>query len=199
MEAAAGGSLPAVLGSCSRTAALQAGGGSQNDPPLPLNLTKSGRSTSKQPRVAIRSAQPSTCGRISCLILTARYRTPRNVLSAAGYRRLVDVTLQERAMEESGDEGADDGRDPEEPELVDRPATDEERGRGATRRIHRGVGDRNADEMDERERETDREAGEADRGTLVGGAENDDRNMKVITTSQTSAEARLYLPGECSP
>ena len=51
-------------------------------------------------------------------------------------------------MHESSDARADDGRHPEEPELVDCPPTDKKRRRGATCGIHRGVGDRNADEMD---------------------------------------------------
>ena len=66
-------------------------------------------------QVVSRSAHSWACGRISYLILTSSYRTPRNAPSAAGHLRLVDVTLKERAMDESGDQRADDGRHPEDP------------------------------------------------------------------------------------
>jgi hypothetical protein len=66
-------------------------------------------------RAVSRSAHAPTFGWISYFILTSSYCTPRNAPSAAGYLRLVDVILQERAMDESGDERADDGRHPEDP------------------------------------------------------------------------------------
>ena len=50
---------------------------------------------------------------------------------------------------------ADDRRDPEEPQLPDGPAAREERDARAAGRVHRGVRDGNADEVNERESEAD--------------------------------------------
>jgi hypothetical protein len=66
-------------------------------------------------RVVRRSAHSPTFGWICHLIPTSSYRKPRNAPSAACYLRLAHVILQERAMDESGDERADDGRHPEDP------------------------------------------------------------------------------------
>ena len=89
-------------------------------------------------------------------------------------------------MDHAGHHGADDRRDPEQPELLERPAADEQRRTGAARRVHRRVGHRNADQVDQRERETDREAGEARRALARCVAPRMTiRNMNVMTTSVT--------------
>ena len=56
---------------------------------------------------------------------------------------------------------------------AERPAADEQRRAGAARRIHRGVGHRDADQVDQRQAEADRDRREAARRALVGGAEDD--------------------------
>ncbi len=53
--------------------------------------------------------------------------------------------------------------------------------------------------MDQGEREADGETCESYWSALVGGAENDTRNINVMTTSHTSAAASEYPPGECTP
>lgn len=50
---------------------------------------------------------------------------------------------------ECADGGADDGGDPEEPELAQGPAADEDRDAGAAGGVDAGVGDGDADQVDE--------------------------------------------------
>src|SRR5689334_8102154 len=55
----------------------------------------------------------------------------------------------------AGDEPADDGRDPEGPELPDRAVAVEEGDGGGAGRIDRGVADRDGDEVGDEEAEPD--------------------------------------------
>ena len=66
--------------------------------------------------------------------------------------------LAQPAIEHAAERAADERRDPEHPELRQRPAADEQRRAGAARRVHRGVGDRDADEVDEGQAEADGDA-----------------------------------------
>ena len=66
----------------------------------------------------------------------------RNV--SARKRRPVRACRVKPAIDKARDQRADDGRHPEQPELVHRPAAREQRRRRAARRIDRGVGDRDA-------------------------------------------------------
>src|SRR6188768_858044 len=77
----------------------------------------------------------------------------------------------EGAVGERSEDRAGNRRDPEQPELRDRPTTDEHRDSGAPGWIDRGVCNRNADEVDEGEPETDRDGREALGGALVGRSE----------------------------
>ena len=77
-------------------------------------------------------------------------------------------------VDEPGQQSADDRRDPEEPELLDRPAADEERGARAPRGVHGDVRHRDADQVDQREAEADRDRREPGRGALVRGAHDDE-------------------------
>src|SRR5580700_9400308 len=63
-------------------------------------------------------------------------------------------------------------RDPEQPQLLEGPPSDEERRAGAARRIDRQVRDRNADEMHERQGQADGNPGKADDGALRRGTQN---------------------------
>ena len=78
-------------------------------------------------------------------------------------------------VREPGESGADERRDPEEPELSDGPAAHDQRGPGASGRIDRGVRDRNADEMDQRQPESDGDRGES-RGRPPVRRPEDDRS-----------------------
>ena len=73
---------------------------------------------------------------------------------------------------------ADQRGDPEQPELADGPAAGEEGRAGRARRVHRGVGDRDRDEVDQGERKADGEGGEALRCTPVRGAEDHEEEAR---------------------
>ena len=68
---------------------------------------------------------------------------------------------------------ADQRRNPEQSQLCESPIANKKRGTRAARRVDRSVGDGNADEVDEREREADRDRSEA-RGCSVMGRAHDD-------------------------
>ena len=55
------------------------------------------------------------------------------------------------AMEEAGSGGADDRHYPEQPQLLQSPATDKDRLTGTTSWINRGIGDRDADQVNQRQ------------------------------------------------
>src|SRR5581483_12034607 len=93
----------------------------------------------------------------------ARVSPRRLSLDASRDRWLREGSLEDRSMDEARERRAGDRRDPEEPELRDRPAADEERRSRAARGIHRRVRDRDADQVDERQREPDRDPRESDR------------------------------------
>ena len=71
------------------------------------------------------------------------------------------MTFENRLVYEARDCGADHRSQPEQPELLKGPASDEQRGCSAARRIDRGVRHRDADQMDQREGEADGEACES--------------------------------------
>ena len=100
--------------------------------------------------------------------------------------RLFRVRLaRHQRINDAGQRRADDGREPEEPELLNRPAADEQRRTRAARGVDRKIRDRDADEMDEREPEADSDGREALRGALVRRAEDDQQEEKVSTASET--------------
>src|SRR5882672_78201 len=73
-------------------------------------------------------------------------------------------------INECADCCADDRREPEQPQLSQCPISYEYRNTRAARRIHRRVGDRDADQVDQCERKADCNRCEARRCALVGGA-----------------------------
>src|SRR6185295_15827082 len=81
------------------------------------------------------------------------------------------LLLSQPFPQATGEHRTQDRRHPEHPQLLQRPAADQQCGAGAARRIHRGVGDGDADEVDQRECETDGERREAHRRAFAGGAE----------------------------
>ena len=106
----------------------------------------------------------------------------------------------EPAREEPGDHRADDRRQPEQPELADIFAAGEQRRAGAARRVDRGVGDRDRDQMDQGQR-TDRSG--CRRSPTAAPFEvvpmMMNRKKNVITTSIRKQPPRPYLPGLRSP
>src|SRR5215510_11560991 len=118
-------------------------------------------------RLSLHSPQPVMPASVSTLT-NVHGRQPPSACSAStrvifttssGPSPLAERSLEQRAVQEAAERRAHDRRDPEQPELRDRPPPDEERRPGAARRIHRRVGDGNADEVDEGERQTDGQAG----------------------------------------
>ena len=65
------------------------------------------------------------------------------------------------AVEKPGQRCADNGRGPEQPELLQGPAADEDRLAGAARRIDRCIGHRNANQMDQSQTQANGDRGEA--------------------------------------
>jgi hypothetical protein len=74
------------------------------------------------------------------------------------------------AADHAGEHGSEDGREPEQPELGEIGTAGKQGRAGASRRIDRSVGDRDQEEVDQREAEPDRYAGEADGSAFRGGA-----------------------------
>lgn len=68
--------------------------------------------------------------------------------------------------------GADDREQDECPNLFDRVPTGKDRHTNASGRIHRRVVDRNADQVDKRQRQTDGKPNRCDRETLAGRGEH---------------------------
>src|SRR5579862_2204912 len=96
---------------------------------------------------------------------------------AAGYcftddRFFAHFLAEERRIEQTGEAAADERRQPEEPELRKRKASGEDRRPGAARRIYRRIVDRNADEMDECQRKSDRYTCKSNRCAFVGSTED---------------------------
>src|SRR4051794_26062030 len=103
---------------------------------------------------------------------------PRRSHKTAGSRATRDVRFragfEDASIQPTAGDGADDRRNPEHPQLRERPPADEQSRSGAARRIHRRVGHRDADQVNQRQRKTDRDAGETDRRTLMRRPENDE-------------------------
>ena len=95
----------------------------------------------------------------------AKAREIRSVVGAAGRdRRGSGLFLAgDERIDDAREDGADDRRDPEQPELREGPAADEERRAGAAGRVDREVGDRDADQVDQRQAEADGDRREARR------------------------------------
>src|SRR6185369_5942713 len=84
-------------------------------------------------------------------------------------------TAEQTRISDSSECSASDRRKPEQPELTERPATDEHCRPGAARGIDGQVGNRNANQVDQGQRETDWDGREAGRRTTVGRAEDDEQ------------------------
>ena len=76
-------------------------------------------------------------------------------------------------MDAGADDGTNNRRQPKQPELLDGPAASEEYHAGRARRVDRGVGDRDQDQMDQRQRQTDGNGCKASRNAFAGRAQND--------------------------
>lgn len=92
----------------------------------------------------------------------------------SAHDRRLDLALEHRAVDKSAERRTDEWRKPEQPELLDVSHPGEESRGSAAGGIDRRVCDRDADEVDEGQREPDREAGESDGRALMRRAEDDD-------------------------
>ena len=94
--------------------------------------------------------------------------------SAALGDRNVGGLGEEDVVEQTGHGRSGQRCEEERPHLCKGIASAEDRDAERSCRIHRGVRDRDGDEMDESQRESDRQRGEADRGAIVRGSEDDE-------------------------
>jgi hypothetical protein len=82
---------------------------------------------------------------------------------------------EEGARNEASYDGSGDGRDPEQPELRQRPGSLKDCRAGGAGRIDGGIRHRDGDEVDERETESDGDGREAFGCALVRRAEDDEQ------------------------
>src|ERR1019366_3532654 len=95
-------------------------------------------------------------------------------LAGEGLRRLVARLLENlvygfvaapnQGIDDTGEGRPGKRRQPEQPQLLDRPSADEHRGAGAPRRVHGGIGDRDTDQMNQGQSQADGDRCEALRG-----------------------------------
>ena len=81
------------------------------------------------------------------------------------------------AIVNAADDAADEQHDPEQPELRERRAANDQRRPGRARRIDRRIGDRNAHEVNQRQAKADRQWGEAGRRLAVRRAHDDEQEQ----------------------
>jgi hypothetical protein len=109
-------------------------------------------------------------------------------------RRLQDVGDAAVAILASNRRPAEDcaydWRHPEQLQMLDGPSANEERRPRAARGINRSVGHWDADQVNQRQHQSDRNRREAagTRGSVAPMITN--RNIRVMTTSHTNAEGR---------
>ena len=80
-----------------------------------------------------------------------------------------------QAEEQAGERAAEQRSDPEQPELLEGLATDEDSGAEAAGRVHTGAGDVDAEQMNGNQGEADDQSGKAGRGGLLGGSKDHDQ------------------------
>ncbi len=74
------------------------------------------------------------------------------------------------AADQACNRSAEDGRKPEQPELRDVRSASKQRRTGASRRVNRSIGDRNQEEVNERQAKPDGYAGKSDCRAFRSGA-----------------------------
>src|SRR5215813_2975109 len=101
------------------------------------------------PATELRTTGPLRSLRKACALSCASPSTAESRLNRAV------LFLAEPQVSPSAEDGTDNWCHPEEPQLSECPASDKDGWTCTSGRIDRGVGDRNADQMDERQRQTD--------------------------------------------
>src|SRR5690606_14155731 len=81
----------------------------------------------------------------------------------------------QKAIHQSADHTTNQGSDPEQPQLFHGPGALEEGHAGRTGRVHGGVGDGDADQVNQGQGQTNRHACQASVTTLVGCAHDDEQ------------------------
>src|SRR5580698_10566950 len=82
------------------------------------------------------------------------------------------VGRTDECVDDGCERGADERRDDEQPELLEGPSSDEDCRSDAAGRVHGGVGDGNADQVNEDKHQADGDSGKSDRGFNVGRSED---------------------------
>src|SRR5437870_387295 len=88
------------------------------------------------------------------------------------------LLLGDERIDDAGRGSSQNRRHPEQPELLKGPASHEEGGARAPRRVDRGVGHGDRDQMDQGQAEPDCDRREACWGSSIRGAEDDDQEER---------------------
>ena len=141
------------------------------------------RSASSSQPSRLQDVERNTSGRVRRPF--RRNCSSRRPSRCADYLRCRVAFVEQAKMDsEPGNGGADDRRHPEEPQLLERPSADDDRGSGAARRVHREIGDGYTDQVNQREAEADRDGRKALPGARRSVAPRMImRNMNVSTIS----------------
>jgi AraC-like DNA-binding protein len=99
------------------------------------------------------------------------------------------VFARDQAVGQRSQQGTDDGCQPEQPQLAGGPVAHVQRHAGAAGRVDGGVGDGNADQVNQGQGQADRQRRESGRCAPVGGTQDDDQKNIVRTISMTSADS----------
>ncbi|KAG1259587.1 hypothetical protein G6F65_015275 [Rhizopus arrhizus] len=98
-------------------------------------------------------------------------------------------------VDDAADRAAQQRGDPEQPQLADRTAAGEERHGSGAGRVHRGVGDRDADQVDQGQREADRQRREAGRCLAMGGPHDHDQEHRSEHHFAQESGCHAVAPG----
>ena len=86
--------------------------------------------------------------------------------------------LAEKFPDHSTDGAAEDGSEPEQPELLQRPSTDEQCLSRRAGRIDRGIGDRNGNQMNKGEGKANGDRRKTGRNPAMCRSQNDDQEKR---------------------
>jgi len=114
------------------------------------------------------------------------------------FSRWEALLLREPLIDHAAEYRAGNGRDPEQPQLLQRPTAHKERRARAARRVHRRVGDRDADQVDQREAEPDGNRCESRGSALVRSAHDHEEEDEREDDLRDQARQQGILAGRMS-
>ena len=122
-----------------------------------------------------------------------------NVLRGGGFPSAGDRLTGKGGVSYAGNYSPNNGRDPEQPELRNSPASDEYRRPGAPSGIHGPVCDRDPNQVNECLTQADCDRREALRGSVVGCAQDNHQEHECKHDFCCQASDQRVPPGECAP